>query len=109
MKVFTSTEKEIKRYFKSILERHRNFTLIMLRRKGIEMKSKNQKASFVISGIILTQEGKFTAEDILGKVKPTIIMQFKTLDNLKRYIIEKLNNICEYGLVGKASMYYFSV
>ena len=72
-------------------------------------KATNQKASFIVSETILNQEGKFTIKDILDKVKSIISDQFRTLDDLKRYIIEKLNSMCDYGLVGKTDMYYFSV
>lgn len=72
-------------------------------------KATNQKASFIVSETILNQEGKFTIKDILDKVKSIISDQFRTLDDLKRYIIEKLNSMCDYGLVGKTDVYYFSI
>ncbi len=67
------------------------------------------KVSFVVSEIILNQEGKFTIQDILDKVKSKIKDQFETIDNLKRYIIEKLDSMCDYGLVGRTDVYYFSI
>ena len=71
--------------------------------------SLNQKPSFVVSDVILNQNGKFTANDILSKVKYIILDQFKTIDDLINYIIKKLDSMCELGLIGKTSIYYFSV
>mgnify|MGYP000878179388 FL=1 len=69
----------------------------------------SQRPSFVISEAILNQEGKFTVKDILDKVKTIILDQFDTIDTLKRYIIEKLNSMCDYGLIGRTDVYYFSI
>lgn len=72
-------------------------------------KITSKKASFVVSEIILNQEGKFTIKDILDKVKNIIIDQFETIDTLKKYIVEKLNSMCDYGLIGRTDIYYFSI
>ncbi len=69
----------------------------------------SQRPSFVVSEAILNQEGKFTVKDILDKVKTIILDQFDTIDTLKRYIIEKLNSMCDYGLIGRTDVYYFSI
>lgn len=69
----------------------------------------NQKASFIVSETILNQDGKFTMKDILDKVKPMVSTQFETPDKLETYISRKLNSMCDYGLIGKTSMYYFSL
>lgn len=69
----------------------------------------NQRPSFVVSEAILNQEGKFTVKDILDKVRTIILDQFDTIDTLKRYIIEKLNSMCDYGLIGRTDVYYFSI
>jgi len=69
----------------------------------------SQRPSFVVSEVILNQEGKFTVKDILDKVRNIILDQFNTIDNLKRYIIEKLNSMCDYGLIGRTDVYYFSI
>ncbi|MGP1489267.1 MAG: hypothetical protein ACTTIX_08665 [Peptoanaerobacter stomatis] len=69
----------------------------------------SQRPSFVVSEAILNQEGKFTVKDILDKVRTIIIDKFDTIDTLKRYIIEKLNSMCDYGLIGKTDVYYFSI
>lgn len=73
------------------------------------MKKTNQNASLVVSETILNQEGKFTIKDILDKVESIIIDQFETIENLKKYIVEKLNSMCDYGLVGRTDVYYFSI
>ena len=67
---------------------------------------KNEELSFVVADVILEQQGKFTIEDILNKVRKRI----KTsIENLKEYIVNKLNSMCEYGLIGRTNVYYFSV
>lgn len=73
------------------------------------VKTTNQKASLIVSETILNQEGKFTIKDIFDKVKPMVSTQFETPDKLETYISRKLNSMCDYGLIGKTSMYYFSV
>ena len=69
----------------------------------------SKRPSFVVSEAILNQEGKFTIKDILDKVRTIILDQFDTIDTLKRYIIEKLNSMCDYGLIGRTDVYYFSI
>ena len=69
----------------------------------------NQRVSFIVSEIILNQEGKFTVKDILDRAKPRIGNQFETSDKLERYIIGKLDSMCDYGLIGKTTVYYFSI
>lgn len=69
----------------------------------------NKRPSFVVSEVILNQEGKFTVKDILDKVIDIILDQFDTIDALKKYIIEKLNSMCDYGLIGRTNVYYFSI
>ena len=67
---------------------------------------KNEKLSFVVADVILEQQVKFTIEDILNEVRKRI----KTsIENLKEYIVNKLNSMCEYGLIGRTNVYYFSV
>ena len=67
---------------------------------------KNEELSFVVADVVLDQQGKFTIEDILNKVRKRI----KTsIENLKEYIVNKLNSMCEYGLIGRTNVYYFSV
>lgn len=69
----------------------------------------SKRPSFVVSEAILNQEGKFTVKDILDKVRTIILDQFDTIDTLERYIIKKLNSMCDYGLIGRTNVYYFSV
>lgn len=69
----------------------------------------NKRPSFVVSEAILNQEGKFTVKDILDKVRDIIQEQFDTIDNLTKYIIKKLNSMCDYGLIGRTDVYYFSI
>ena len=67
---------------------------------------KNEELSFVVADVILEQQEKFTIEDRLNKVRKRI----KTsIENLKEYIVNKLNSMCEYGLIGRTNVYYFSV
>lgn len=69
----------------------------------------SKRPSFVVSEAILNQEGKFTVKDILDEVRTIILDQFDTIDTLKRYIIKKLNSMCDYGLIGRTNVYYFSI
>ena len=46
--------------------------------------------SFIISDVILQQEGDFTENDILNKVKYQLIDQFESLDDLLDYVVFKL-------------------
>ena len=70
---------------------------------------KNTKVSEIVSEIILNQEGKFLVKDILNKVKPLIDEEFTTIEELESYITKKLDSMCETGLLGKTSLYYFSI
>lgn len=67
---------------------------------------KNEELSFVVADVVLEQQGKFTIEDILNKVRKRINTP---IENLKEYIVNKLNSMCEYGLIGRTNIYYFSV
>ena len=68
-----------------------------------------KKPSFIVSEVILNQNGKFTVNDILNKVKHLILNQFETIDDLINYIIKKLDSMCDLGLIGKTLIYYFSI
>lgn len=73
---------------------------------------KNEKLSFVVADVILEQQGKFTIEDILNEVRKKIEKNKTSIENLKElkeYIVNKLNSMCEYGLIGRTNIYYFSV
>ena len=69
----------------------------------------SKRPSFVVSEAILNQEGKFAVKDILDEVRTIILDQFDTIDTLERYIIKKLNSMCDYGLIGRTNVYYFSI
>ena len=45
----------------------------------------------------------------LEKTGAKIEKLFGTLADMENYIINKLNSMCEYGLVGKTDLYYFAV
>lgn len=72
-----------------------------------------EEKSKIVSEIILDQTDKFIVKDIIEKVKSKIEDQieklFGTLADMENYIINKLNSMCEYGLVGKTDLYYFAV
>lgn len=70
---------------------------------------KNEKLSFVVADVILEQQGKFTFEDILNEVRKRIEKNKTSIENLKEYIVNKLNSMSEYGLIGRTNIYYFSV
>lgn len=69
----------------------------------------NLKPGFVVSEIILEQDGRFTIKDIIDKVRDKIESLFSSIDKLKDYVLNKLNSMCEYGLIGKTDAYYFSI
>ena len=70
---------------------------------------KYEKLSFVVADVILEQQGKFTFEDILNEVRKRIEKNKTSIENLKEYIVNKLNSMSEYGLIGRTNIYYFSV
>lgn len=70
---------------------------------------KNRRISQIVSEIILNQEGKFLVKDILNKTKSLVGKEFTTMEELRLYIIKKLDLMCEIGLLGKISLYYFSI
>lgn len=69
----------------------------------------SQKISFIVSEVILNQEGKFTKEDILNEVSDRLTENPSNLKEIDQYIVKKLNTMCDYGLIGKTSIYYFSI
>lgn len=66
---------------------------------GHENKSK------IVSRAILEQEGKFTVEDIVNSVRDLIE---GSTDSIRSYVLKKIETMCEYGLIGKTDIYYFS-
>ena len=69
----------------------------------------SQKISFIVSEVILNQEGKFTKEDILNEISDRLTENPSNLKEIDQYIVKKLNTMCDYGLIGKTSIYYFSI
>lgn len=60
--------------------------------------------SYVVSEAALARKGHFLADDILEDVK-------KSAPHLKvdkDFVIKKLDSMCEVGMIGSTSMYYFS-
>lgn len=61
--------------------------------------------SYVVSEAALEKTGHFSADDIvqsIKSIKPDINAD-------EAFVIKKLDSMCEFGLIGKTSMYYFSV
>ena len=53
----------------------------------------------IVVNEVLEMKGKFTKEQIVQRVFPKI----------EKYISRKIDALCEYGLLGKTSVYYFSL
>lgn len=66
-----------------------------------EYKNKSK----IVSRAILEQKGKFTVEDIVNSVRDLIE---GSVDSIRSYILKKIETMCEYGLIGKTDIYYFS-
>ena len=63
----------------------------------------------IITVEVLTMRGKFTKKDILDTVVPKIKKHFPNREEMEKYISGKIDTLCEYGLLGKTSVYYFSL
>lgn len=60
--------------------------------------------SYVVSEAALDRKGHFSVDDILQSVK-----QMSPSINVDRdFVIKKLDSMCEVGMIGSTSMYYFS-
>lgn len=66
-----------------------------------EYKNKSK----IVSRAILEQKGKFTVEDVVNSVRNLIE---GSVDSIRSYILKKIETMCEYGLIGKTDIYYFS-
>lgn len=66
-----------------------------------EYKNKSK----IVSRAIFEQKGKFTVEDIVNSVCNLIE---GSVDSIRSYILKKIETMCEYGLIGKTDIYYFS-
>jgi hypothetical protein len=65
----------------------------------------HEKKSKIVSQAILEQRGKFTVEDVVNSVRNLIE---GSVDSIRSYILKKIETMCEYGLIGKTDIYYFS-
>ena len=65
----------------------------------------HEKKSKIVSQAILEQRGKFTVEDVVNSVSNLIE---GSVDSIRSYILKKIETMCEYGLIGKTDIYYFS-
>lgn len=60
--------------------------------------------SYIVSEAALDRKGHFLADDILEDVKKSA--SYLNVD--RDFVIKKLNAMCEVGMIGSTSMYYFS-
>lgn len=65
----------------------------------------HEKKSKIVSQAIFEQRGKFTVEDVVNSVRNLIE---GSVDSIRSYILKKIETMCEYGLIGKTDIYYFS-
>lgn len=63
----------------------------------------------IILNEVLKMQGKFTLNDILDTVVPKIKKHFSNIEEMEKYTSRKIDTICEYGLLGKTNIYYFSL
>lgn len=75
-----------------------------------------QKVSFIVSKAILTKYDrnkddydfyKFSSEDIVKEVEKDISKYFKSKEDLNKYVVKKLNAMCEDTLLARTETYYF--
>lgn len=60
--------------------------------------------SYIVSEAALDKKGHFLADDILEEVKKSS----PHLNIDRDFVIKKLDSMCEVGMIGSTSMYYFS-
>ena len=83
---------------------------MVLRGKGDMDELFKNNPSYVVSEAALEKKEHFSINEILDAVKDRIIKYFNnSLEALKRFITEQLDAMCEFGLIGKTSLYYFPV
>lgn len=63
----------------------------------------------IVVNEVLKMKGKFTKNDILDTVVPKIKKHFPNREEMEKYISRKIDTLCEYRLLGKTSIYYFSL
>lgn len=67
-----------------------------------------EKSGFIITEVVINLKGNFTAEEIFLSLKEKMEHMFHSESDMKSYIRKKLETLCEHGLIGKTSFYYFS-
>lgn len=60
-----------------------------------------------VSMAALKKTGVFTVRQIL--IDAGLGGSYKNDRNIERLAIDKLNTMCEFGLIGRTSLYYFSI
>lgn len=70
---------------------------------------KKNSTAFIVSNEICEQEDDFTFTQIKELVKNRIIKDFNSEKEMDDYINLKLDQMCEMGIIGKASLFYFPV
>lgn len=68
-----------------------------------------KKVSRVIGGYALMKEGTFTFNDVIKHVEDEVKQEFSNREEMESYVLEKLNQMCEVGLIGRTSTHYFSL
>lgn len=68
-----------------------------------------KKVSRVIGGYALMKEGTFTFNDVIKHVEDKVKQEFSNREEMENYVLKKLNQMCEVGLIERTSTYYFSL
>lgn len=68
-----------------------------------------KRPNYIIAKCALTQDGKFTFNDVLKNVEDEIKKQFQTRDEMEEYILNILEKLCELDLIKRTSNYYFPI
>ena len=68
----------------------------------------------IVTWEVLNIKGQFTKEEVIKRLKKKKIRKdienmYFIYNDLERYIEKKIDVLCEYGLIGKTSFYYFSL
>lgn len=66
-----------------------------------------ENLNFIVSKEILTQKGNFTVNDIFNNVKNKMIESSDSSESLIKYIRDKMNSMCDDGLIARTETYYF--
>lgn len=67
-----------------------------------------QTPGYIVSNEVLSKKGRFTFQDILDDVIPSLESLFESIDSLRNYVTNKINEMCDLGLVSRTEVYYFS-